>query len=378
MRRFIGGVILAISVCGGSVAEAQPARFFHGGHGGVGRHWHRGGSASFVGGRRHFFRGCGFPAYGYGLWGGWSGSYYNASAFVYPAYDYPMFGGVYGYLPNVIQPHPIILGKDPFDNPVLKKDQQLDELQKIKDALRLVGANPKPLKIKKSNGAAKQRSLHQQALGDLNFRERKFSKAYSHYRSAVRAAPDLAENYFRMAWALASMEQHLSAVQEIKRGLRVDPYWPLTGLNLDAQFGDENALSKGAMLLSAAQWVRDDIRDPDRLFLMGVMLHFNDDVDRALKFFETAGQLAGSPQHVQLFLHPQAPPDQQDDAPVGNDVDGDDDDADPDDPADAAPKADLPQNVPPPPEPLPEPAIQQNHNPVAPTLLPGPALPSAT
>jgi hypothetical protein len=51
-----------------------------------------------------------------------------------------------------------------------------------------------------------------------------------------------------------------------------------------------------------AAWVREDIRDPSRLFLMGVLLHFNDDPDKSRTFFEAASALAPEPMYAQAFL----------------------------------------------------------------------------
>ena len=46
---------------------------------------------------------------------------------------------------------------------------------------------------------------------------------------------------------------------------------------------------------------------------MIALLHFNDDIDRAFKSFETAGQPACSPQDIQLFLNLQTIPQDADD-----------------------------------------------------------------
>ncbi|QDT48774.1 Tetratricopeptide repeat protein [Symmachiella dynata] len=391
MKFFIAGAALAVCALTAATAQAQPGKTYpkvYGASGGLygptqahyqyarryGRAWTGGSNTS---GRRHhhghhhhrggfggrgyyggpgFYGGYGYSrSYGYlggyGLYGGTYGGYYGYSAISYPVVA-PIFNSVQ-WNPTVIQGQPLIMGADPFDNEVLKQDQQIANLQQLKNALMPAANAPVVVAVKKSNGAAKQRSLHQQGLGDVAFLQQKYSKAYSHYRSATKVAPDLTDNYFRMAWALVAMGHEASAVREIKRGLRLDPYWPLTGVSLDERFGPQNEIGKDAVLLKTAQWVREDIRDPDRLFLMGVLLHFNDDIDRALKFFETASQLAGAPQYVQLFLHPQTPP-QDADAAGGDPAAGQDP---PIAPPQQQPAPALPPGQPPlPPAPMPEPA----------------------
>ncbi len=391
MRLFIAGAALAICAASAADAQAQPGKTYPKVYGATGhlygptqahyqyarqygREWTGGSNIRGVGHHHHHHHrsfGFGFPGFfgGYGVYGASYGGFYN-----YGAVGYPAFGPIYNYSPAyplVIQGHPFILGADPFDNDVLKQDQPIHDLQKLKKLLTPPANRPIAVAVKKSNGAAKQRSLHQQGLGDVAFFDQNFSKAYAHYRDAMRAAPDIPENYFRMGWALAATGHLESAVREIKRGLLLDPYWPLTGISLDERFGPENEIRKNSVLLNAAQWVREDIRDPDRLFLMGVLLHFNNDIDKALKFFETAGQLAGSPQHVQLFLHPQTPPQDQPDADAG-----DDNDQQPAPPQGQPNPPQPPADTPVPPAPDPEPGEPRAHVPAAQPVS-GPVLPVA-
>lgn len=319
MKSFIAGATLTLCTLTASVALAQPGKTYpkvHTNTGSLygptqahyqyerryGHSWNGGQRASrghgrhFRGGHRHHHHGHHLQSYGgYGYYpssGYWSGGY-------------PSSGYYYGYAPLapiIIQPHPLFVGPDPFDNPVLWKDQPIEDLEKLKKLLPFPDKKQPPLVVKKSNATARQRSLHFQGQGDLSFRERRFTKAYSQYRQASRAARDLTAPYFRMGLALAAAGHYGSAVREIKHGLQLDPDWPLTGESLGERFGDENVLAKNNTLHRVAQWVREDIRDPERLFLMGVLLHFNRDPDRAIKFFETADLLAGSPRHIQLFL----------------------------------------------------------------------------
>jgi hypothetical protein len=105
-----------------------------------------------------------------------------------------------------------------------------------------------------------------------------------------------------MALALAATRNYSQAVDEIQRAMRINPNWPRDGVALDELFGADNVLSKNAVLHKLASWVGEDIRDPDRLFLMGVLLHFNGDVDKSRVFFEAAYELSPNRAYAQAFL----------------------------------------------------------------------------
>jgi hypothetical protein len=110
-----------------------------------------------------------------------------------------------------------------------------------------------------------------------------------------------------MAVTLAAMQEFDSAVDELKRLIQLDPEWPAHGDRLDDLFGADHNISKNVLLHKVSGWVREDVRDPDRLFLMGVLLHFNEDADKAKTFFETANLLTGGDAgYVSAFLTPAA------------------------------------------------------------------------
>jgi tetratricopeptide (TPR) repeat protein len=233
-------------------------------------------------------------------------------------YGYPSFGPYYSYVPLapvLRQTRPYWIGGDPFANignnnlgpranPVenpqpgaaLPGDGQPAQ-QPVQSNIKVFGKTP-------TNDAIR-RSIRYQAQGDEWFAKQNYLQAYGHYKQAIAAVPGRAEPRFRMALALAATTNYASAVDEIKRAMRMDPSWPHTGPQLDELFGADNIMSKNAVLHKVAAWVRSDIRDPDRLFLMGVLLHFNDDPDQSHTFFEAASALAPVPAYALAFLEAQ-------------------------------------------------------------------------
>ncbi|MBI3863852.1 MAG: tetratricopeptide repeat protein [Planctomycetia bacterium] len=232
----------------------------------------------------------------------------------YTTFGYPNFGPYYSYVPLapvIRQTRPYWIGANPFadaplpeaNNPAANRPAVPKKIpaQPPQDDVAIVPKTP--------SADAVGRSLRLQAQGDEYFAKSNYLQAYGHYKQALSVAPTRIEARFRLAMSLASMSHFSQAVDEMKRGMRVDPDWPRTGATLDTLFGADNALSKNAVLHKAADWVREDIRDPNRLFLMGVLLHFNDDGEKSHTFFEAASALAPVPAYAQAFL------DAEDDAP---------------------------------------------------------------
>jgi hypothetical protein len=138
------------------------------------------------------------------------------------------------------------------------------------------------------------------AEGDRLLREGQASQAYLRYLEAQREEGNRGEIYFRQAFALVAMGRYSHAVAKLKRGLQVDPDYPRHGTTLDEVFGEDNTEQTREYLQQVARWTNADERDPDRLFLMGVLLHFNEDL-RASSFFDAAWGLTNHRLHLQAF-----------------------------------------------------------------------------
>lgn len=302
MRRF---GLTAVLILGASTWAAAGE-----GHGG-----HHGGFSGYSGGWRS--RGfSGFSSFGYssiGVVGGLgSFTYYRGPAFGYFGDFYPGYNPYYAYPTTVpvvsytAPPAPIIVngipawpGLDPGLNPALSPRVRVAD-----PAGRLDAADQIPQAIRPSNAEAKRKSIRHQAQGDEYFIKANFLQAFAHYKQASSTAPDLPQPRYRMAIALAAMSRFGPAADEFKRLMRIAPDWPVQGERLDDVFGPDNDLARLAVLSKVAEWVREDVRDPERLYLMGVLLHFNEDYDKARPFFEAVAVLAEEPDYVQPFFAP--------------------------------------------------------------------------
>ena len=222
-------------------------------------------------------------------------------------------GGGYVYPPGFIgEPRSIYSPQggrdwDPYSNPLLQASM-------LENQLRWGNALPPAVPeartrrhVRPSTPEQQVKSLHAQAQGDVWMKRLRFLNAYERYKVAQSAASDRPEPYFRLGFSLAAVGSFDSAVKYIKQGLDLDSQWPAHGDHLDILFGEDNRLSVLSLIERVGGWVREDIRDPDRLFLMGVILHFDGD-NRASEFFEAAYRLSGYGDHLLAFLHPGSGP----------------------------------------------------------------------
>ena len=165
---------------------------------------------------------------------------------------------------------------------------------------------PSKVPVATSTPAARLRSLNHQARGDQRLRQQNWSEARSAYRSSVDAAPDRAEAHLRLGLCLVTIQRFDSAVHEFKRALYLDPSISERKSILKPLFGPDSQLVRASIISKLTDWVHEDYRDSDRLFLMGTMLQFEGD-SRAVEFFEGAQRMKrnGDTSHLALFAHNQ-------------------------------------------------------------------------
>ncbi|MFN0198354.1 MAG: hypothetical protein ACKVT0_16525 [Planctomycetaceae bacterium] len=146
------------------------------------------------------------------------------------------------------------------------------------------------------------RSLRYQTEGDVLFRKQDYMNAYLMYSRSAVTAESRAEPRMRMGIALAGAGQWSRAVKEIRRGLDLDPELPKTGESLRSLFGSENEQAKSSLISGARQWAEENLGDTDRLFLIGVLLHFDDQSQSAAPFLQQVALANSEDHYAALFL----------------------------------------------------------------------------
>ena len=328
--RSVGLILLVLAIGLGGVVPSAQARHWHVGVNYYARPycvtdyygWNApvGGFGSGFGVSSGGYYRSSFSSVGYGPWG-WGPT-------VYPAYPSPFYSGV--VYPGVIYPNVVVqqtttmpidltIVNTPRDpnvarprvvvvNPALPRAPNMLDIvhqhAERRDNMPLPPDDETVVRaVSGSSRAGRERSKQFQAEGDRWLREGQNVKAYLKYLEAQREAEDRGEVYFRQAFVLVAMGRYSHAVSKLKRGLQVDPKAALTGQSLDQVYGVENVDHKVEYLQRVADWANAEVRDPDRLFLMGVLLHFDDDA-RSGEFINAAWKIAGKGQHIQAFLQP--------------------------------------------------------------------------
>ena len=302
-------VLTSLLACCGSAAMAQGFGYpwmhrtpYHPHAGGVFCNYH----APIVG------------AYGFGgVYAPWGVSTpWSNMTFGTYAYRFYGFGSPYsmGHLhsqiwqPQVSFPSPVIVYTQPtlpFVNSALLQETIRENQRRWNAPLDLQPVQVRFRQPKRSTLQGRAKSLRYQRLGDVRFRNGDYVLAYAEYRKAVAAAEDQSRAQFRLALSLTALNRFTIAVKHFRRAVEIDPTLPTSGDSLSLVYGPSAQIAKAVDLRKAADWVREDIRDPDRLFLLGVMLHFDDSTDKAAACFEAALRLAGHGEHLKAFLRPQ-------------------------------------------------------------------------
>lgn len=157
-----------------------------------------------------------------------------------------------------------------------------------------------------SSDVSLKRSREIELFGDDKLQTQQWVQAYINYRNAVEAAPDRAEAHVRLGFASLAMNRYAEAVREFKRALLLDPLTGKTGETLSSVFGPESQPVREAMLRDVPRWTRENLRDQDRLFLLGFVLHYNED-NRSREILKAALRLPGPNDHLLALLKPGPP-----------------------------------------------------------------------
>lgn len=154
---------------------------------------------------------------------------------------------------------------------------------------------------------ARRASSEQQNQGDLKLRQNLWAQAYVNYKNAVDLAPERPEPHFRMALTFTALKQYSSAIREFKKSIDLDPTLPQSGDTLSTIFGGNTKAWDSQVMPVVADWTREDLRDTDRLFLLGLLLYFNED-PRGSEMMEAARRTPGVNDYVLAFLNPASTP----------------------------------------------------------------------
>ena len=261
------------------------------------------------------------PGYGYGVGYGfnsapWGYNYSGYSTLSYgvpgfsvgysaplfgPTYYGPAWGGYSGWNAPIYAPPPVYVTNQPT-LPALPQwmidEAQLDPNQPRK--ARPISQTHRSL-VQPSTPEAQLRSVRMQAAGDRLFVNLDYSAAEKSYAKSIQAAPDRPDPYVRLAVAKAARGDFRNAVIFLKQMADIDPTYPARADSLDTLYGHQNGISKIQLKQRVADWAKVDIRDTDRIYLLGIVLFLDGD-DRFRTVLDTVVKLDGELPHLTAFL----------------------------------------------------------------------------
>jgi tetratricopeptide (TPR) repeat protein len=158
--------------------------------------------------------------------------------------------------------------------------------------------------------SARRRCRADMAVGDRLFGERKYADALNRYKRAAAFAPDIAESFFRQGHAYLASSRLKLAARAFQRGFDVDPDIKRKGFNLTELYDiKKNPVPKKLHFDDLARTALKTPGDSESYLLIGLLLHYDGQSDRAEKFFQQADRLPGKKYRFRkLFLPKNAKP----------------------------------------------------------------------
>ena len=227
-------------------------------------------------------------AYGYGGYGLGYGGYNYGSSFGYGA----------SWLPSNPVNNQWMQQKYNNEWTRLKAELASRLARNLTDPIAATTAIPIP-----STPEQQIKSLDYQSQGDAAFAKQDYRRAYERYRKATQVARDDGTAYMKTGYALVAMGKFSQALDYFKRAFAIEPKLAATGPPPAEMYGDQQ-IAWNADLGRITDWVSEDIRDSDRVLLLGMLLYLNGD-PRGEELLTKAWQLSGGrAQTVVALLSP--------------------------------------------------------------------------
>lgn len=307
----------------GGSAPGQNHSFQHGHHhhhgGGYGGHYSPG---YWGGGYRPGFYTPYAPWGGYGGYGlaGYGYSGYGYSRYGFPGFGYSRFGyGFYnspsitfgytfpgpswdpgwGYAPMTRQYDGVGPVATSFPSWPADPNQYVDPVNQLPSPSQVANqASP----FRKSSVQEQHESLVWMEQGDRFRYNGQYAEAVNAYRRSIEIAQDQPLPRMKAAILLAESQQYNEAVHQLRSALTLDPESTEKAKSLSEFFGPRKDQTIHNMLQATAQWARGNIRDPQRLLLVGTLLMLSGDRTQAEIPLLAAQKLSPNDPQVQQVL----------------------------------------------------------------------------
>ena len=154
---------------------------------------------------------------------------------------------------------------------------------------------------------ARKKCRESMVNGDRLFAEKKYANALNQYKQASTFAPDIAESFFRQGHAYLASNRLRLAARSFQRGFDVEPDIKRRGFALSQLYDDKkNPIPKKLHFDELARTALQKPTDPEAYLLIGLMLHYDGEKERAQKFFRQAEQIPARKYRFNKLFLPKA------------------------------------------------------------------------
>ncbi|MFT5522624.1 MAG: tetratricopeptide (TPR) repeat protein [Pirellulaceae bacterium] len=227
-----------------------------------------------------------------------SRSYYSPSYYYAPSrfYSYPS----YDYCPSAAigSNSGVLLGRAAPRGSVIQPSliQQAQVAQQIDPQQLRVVAKPVARGIKmqviEHDWSSQHASREDVKSGDALFRDKDYDRALLLYDEAIKRSPELAEAHIRRAMTLVAKGEVENAAESFRKALGRTPN-PMGYRFALRELYKTNEVDKQAHLDYVATKALKNQADGELFFVLGVMLHLDEQYNRASKFLDFAAKLDG-------------------------------------------------------------------------------------
>jgi len=138
-------------------------------------------------------------------------------------------------------------------------------------------------------------------LGDESLARGDLMGAYARYRAATFISPQSGMAHLRLGIAAIGLQEYGVAIKECKQALTIEPE---LGSIQHEWFNKQELLALRTEIRSTlTQWVKQDIKNADRLFLLGMTLYMNQDA-RGWELLQVAHKNSSENKHLAWVYRP--------------------------------------------------------------------------
>ncbi|MCA9093618.1 MAG: tetratricopeptide repeat protein [Planctomycetaceae bacterium] len=156
--------------------------------------------------------------------------------------------------------------------------------------------------FRKSTPKDVQQALAWSEQGDHFRTGGQYREALDSYRRSIGIAEDQPAEHLKYGILLANERQYREAANELRAAMTLDPKIGESAESLKGFFGPNADQTIRNLLQSTAQWARGDIRDPERLLLVGTLLLLNGDRAQAEVPLRSAERLAPNDPQIKQII----------------------------------------------------------------------------